>query len=61
MLVFFPFSRKVVVLQKMEEEAFGFEIQVRRTLQQAWSNLLCPCLLRNPNDPNMSIFILKIS
>lgn len=50
-----------MVLQKMEEEAFGFEIQVRRTLQQAWSNLLCPCLLRKPNDPNMSIFILKIS
>lgn len=25
------FSRKVVVLQKTEEEAFGFEIQVSRT------------------------------
>lgn len=27
-----PFSRKVVVLQKKDEEAFGFEIQVRRAL-----------------------------
>lgn len=31
-MVFVLFSRKVVVLQKKDEEAFGFEIQVRRAL-----------------------------